>query len=233
MLRFLKTAILILSLPIIYAFVVEAWAFLAANGTPLALNWMTYGFGLYLLLYLLVLRRKIAFFEIFEHELCHMVTALLFLKPVDEFVVAPTKGGGYVRCYNCSNVFIGLAPYFLPVLTVPLLIIKPFTTAPVHATVDFFIGVTLAFHFAGLCREFRFWQPDIIKTGRFYAVVFAVFLNTVFIVLASSFALKKYNFMLAYSKQGCVTAWHTYQTIAGYLGRSFIFFTQAASSPAK
>lgn len=119
----LKTTILILSLSVIYAFVVEAWAFLYANGAPLALNWMTYGFGLYLLLYL--------------------------------------------------------------------------------------------------------------KTGRFYAVVLAVFFNTVFIVLALSFALKKYGVMPAYCKQGCVTAWHAYQTIAGYLGRSFIFFTQVATSPSK
>ncbi len=106
MLRFLKTAILILALPVIYAFVVEAWVFLYANGTPLALNWMTYGFGLYILLYLLVLRRKIVFLEIFEHELCHMIMAFLFLKPVDEFIVSPAIGGGRVRCYNCSNVFI-------------------------------------------------------------------------------------------------------------------------------
>jgi len=86
---------------------------------------------------------------------------------------------------------------------------------------------------AGLCKEFRFSQPDIIKIGRFYAVVLAIFFNTVFIVLTFSFALKKYAFMLAYSKQGFVTAWHAYQALAGYLGRSFIFFTQVATSPLK
>jgi hypothetical protein len=231
MLRLLKTAILILSLPVIYAFVVEAWRFFYANRASLTLNWMTYGFGLYVLLYLLVLRRKIRFLEIFEHELCHMVVAFLFLKRVDEFVVIPAKNDAHVSCHNCSNVFIGLAPYYLPVLTVPLLIIKPFMAATVHQTVDFFIGATLAFHFTGLCKEFRFRQPDIKQIGRFYAVVLAIFLNIVFIVLALSFALKKYNFMLAYSKQGFVGAWHVYQSLAGYVGRSFIFFTQVATSP--
>jgi len=65
-----------------------------------------------------------------------MVVAFLFLKPVDTFFVS-TSQDSYVHCYNCSNVLIGLAPYFLPVLTVSLLIIKPFMTAMVHQTVDF------------------------------------------------------------------------------------------------
>jgi len=56
-------------------------------------------------------------------------------------------------------------------------------------------------------------------------------LNTVFIVLAFSFALKKYNFMLAYFKQSFATSWHAYQALGGYAGRAFIFFTQVATSP--
>lgn len=215
---------LFLSVPFIFAFVVELFAFLSAHAVALLVNWMTYGFILYVLLYVFLLRHKIEFLEIFEHELAHTLTAFLFFKNINLFAVS-TERGGVIRSPDGFNWFITLAPYFLPVFTIPFLIIKPFMTAPVHQTVDFFLGVTLAFHFAGLGKEFRHWQPDIRRTGWGFATAVVIFLNTVFILLTASFALKYYAFIGQYAQKALLAALQSYQVIGLLIGRFFTFLT--------
>lgn len=223
--RIFITIILIGFIPFIYAFVVEAFKFLSANVVSLLLNWMTYGFILYLVLYVFFLRAKVGFFETFEHELAHTVVALLFFRNIQHFI-ASKHHGGQMAHLGAGNSLIALALYFFPVFTIPFLIIKPFATAAVHQTVDFFLGLTLAFHFASLFKEFGPWQSDITHTGMRNAIAVVIFLNTLFTVLTFSFAFNKYDYFLAYSKQGLLTALHTYQAIGGFINRFLVFLNQ-------
>lgn len=226
--RFFKTLALIIALPLVYAFLVEGFRFLTANLKPLLLNWMTYGFVFYLILYFLFLRSRLRFFEIFEHELGHMLMAALFRIRVADFHV--TLSGGGVEYVRPSNAVVRLAPYYLSVFTLPWLIFKPFATTSVHQSIDFFIGLTLAFHCAALAKEFRHWQPDIRKTGLFLAIVIVLFLNTLFAVFACSFALNKYSYVFNYFKQSLVTALHAYQAIGQILAQAVAGFNQTKVS---
>jgi hypothetical protein len=212
---FLKFVFLVLLMPVIYAFITAAFAFLADHADLFWENWVTYGFVCYILLYVLLLRPRVTFLETFEHELAHTVVALLFFRSVSVFAVFPEGGVIYHRRGSSGfvNTMITLAPYFLPVFALPMLIVKPFMTSPVDQVVDFFIGLFLAFHYASLFVEFSPRQSDIDKTGLAVALFVAVFFNALFTVLALSFALGEYDYLLTYFKEALATAWQSYHAI--------------------
>jgi hypothetical protein len=209
--------------PLILASVIEAFSFLAANFAPLLLNWLTYGFILYLILYVFFLHNKIVFFEIFEHELGHALVALLFFRKIDIFFA--TSYRGLVYCPEGVSLPIALAPYFLPVFTLPLLLIKPFVNASVYQTVDFFLGLTLAFHFAALFKEFSPRQPDIYRTGTSLSLFAIIPLNAFFTVLTISFAVGIYAYPIDYCKKIFMTSIRTYQ----FIGQLFLNPSKAGS----
>ncbi len=219
---------MIVFLPVAYAFAAEGFRFFMLNMKALALNWMTYGFAFYVLLYLFFFHSRLRFLEVFEHELGHMLMASLFRLRVADFHVTPK--GGVVEYVRPSNAVVRLAPYYLSVFTLPWLIFKPFATTSVHQSIDFFIGLTFAFHCSALAKEFRHWQPDIRKTGLFLAIVIVLFLNTFFTVFACSFALNKYSYVFNYFKQSLVTALHAYQAIGQILAQAVAGFNQTKVS---
>jgi hypothetical protein len=227
--KFLRRVILLLLAPVLYAFVAEAFSFLFASNVLFLVNWLTYGFIFYLLVYVFFLRSKIGFLEVFEHELSHTLVATLFLRKVKFFLA--TSENGAVGFQRPSNTIVTLSPYFLPVFTIPLLILKPFLTVGVYPALDFFLGLTLAFHFAALFKEFSPKQPDIIKAGLGYALVVVILLNSIFTILTLSFALENYAYIIDYCKNAMLEALHSYQAIGHALSNLFIFLRQASTSP--
>jgi hypothetical protein len=219
----LGSIILIFLVPLVMACVIEAFSFLAANFASLLLNWLTYGFVLYLILYIFFLHNRIAFLEVFEHELGHALVAVLFFRKIDFFFASSNLG--LVNCPEGGNLPIVLAPYFLPVFTLPLLIIKPFVNATVYQTVDFFLGLTLAFHFAALFKELSPRQPDIHRTGASLSLFAIIPLNAFFTVLTISFAVGMYAYPIDYCKRIFMTTIRTYQ----FIGQLFLNPSQAGS----
>jgi hypothetical protein len=134
---------------------------------------------------------------------------------VSLFAVFPE--GGLMQHRGGSSGFVNtmftLAPHFLPVFAVPMIIVRPFMTSPMNHIVDFFIGVFLAFHYTSLFVEFSPRQSDIDKTGLVVALFVVIFFNAIFTVLTLSFALGKYDYLMAYCKDALVTAWRSYQAI--------------------
>ena len=212
---FLKFVFLVLLIPVNYAFVTAALTFLVYHADLFRENWATYGFLSYMLLYVLLLRSRVKFLETFEHELAHTLVAWLFFRSVDLFAVSPK--GGFIHLRHNTRGFIDtmitLAPYFLPVFALPMLIVKPFMTAPVDQIVDLLIGLFLAFHYASLFVEFSPRQPDIEWTGLTVALFVVIFFNPIFTVLALSFALGEYGYLMDYLKDALEAAWQSYQAI--------------------
>ena len=201
LIRFLASFLLI---PLILAFVHEGYLFLQANVRFDAISELVYGFVAYALLYVIALHDRLRFLEHFEHELGHALMGLLFFKRIDELLVNPQEGSN-VKMHGTSgsNFLITLAPYFLPVFTLPLLILRLFVFTSLLGVVNFLIGVTLAFHYLGLAREFKREQPDIRDSGPVFSLLITVTMNVVFLVVILSAVLDDY------------------QGIIDYLGRAF------------
>jgi hypothetical protein len=99
-----------------------------------------------------------------EHECTHAIVGLLFGKiPVGMRVSA--WEGGEVQLRGGSNLWISLAPYFLP--TISLFILLPAWIFGVTESPTFFVvlGSTIAFHVVTNWNETSFRQTDLQRAG--------------------------------------------------------------------
>lgn len=107
---------------------------------------------------------------VLEHECTHALVGLLFGKlPVGMRVSA--WEGGEVQLRGGSNLWISLAPYFLPTLS---LIVLPITWLFSLFDSPFFyavLGFTIAFHVVTNWNETSFRQTDLQRAGYLTSVL--------------------------------------------------------------
>lgn len=207
LIRFFASFLLI---PIVYAFAHEAYAFVTLNVKAHAINWFIYGLVCYILVYGFFLWRKITFLEFFEHELGHALVGFIFSKGIRKFEVHPE--GGSVELGG-GNSLISLAPYYLPVFTIPLLIIKPLVSPSIRDVANFLIGFTLAFHYTSLLKEFSPRQDDIKKTGLVFSLCVTCIMNIIVLVIILCVVLEIYSDIPSYFERSFRKAIESYETI--------------------
>ena len=104
------------------------------------------------------------FIGVLKHELAHAVAAVLtFNRPVGLHV--NTDGSGLHEYRGRANWFIHLAPYFLPLLTLPLLVLGWVGIAGgiwYQALLGVAAGVDLVI--AG--KQVSYSQPDLLRVGK-------------------------------------------------------------------
>jgi len=176
-------------IPAIIAFVFEAGAFFADYGGLLLGSWAAYAFFGYLLLDLLILGNQITFIRIFEHELGHVVARWLLLKPVHRLEVDVEHGGLVAGPGSCF--LITLAPYFLPLFTLPFLAARWLLPASFGESLNVAIGLTLGFHYAGLLREFSYGQSDLRDAGAVFSTAFTFLMNLVLLIAIAGTVLDR------------------------------------------
>ncbi len=199
-------------LPFFFAFVQEAVAFLRYYLDMILSSWFFAGFVTYCLSYILFLKKHLEFLETFEHELAHAITSLLFFNKVKLFGAA-SDGTGVVWASRRMNAMILLAPYFLPVFTLPMIFTKPYLSFSYQPALDFAIGVTLGFHFIGLIKEFKAHQTDIQKVGMTLSYLLVIFFNAFFLVLIISMVFADSSFFLDYVRRSLLHGILLYEKI--------------------
>jgi hypothetical protein len=219
MIGLIKLALAVLLAPLSGAFVCEALLFLASNVDWR--SWVTYGFACYSLVFMVFMvfsPRKIAFIEVLEHEVIHATVALvLFWKDILGLQVDLTKGG-ITTVDQGDNAIIRLAPYCLPITTIPLIVIRFFVSSSITtAIVDFSIGFTLAFHFLALRWEFKPRQTDFKKTGCLFSAVIVCFVNSTLVVAILCILSGNYSNIRDYFDDSFVRAREFYLIINGIL----------------
>jgi len=231
----------VLLAPLVYSFLYEAYLFLVSDVSFDSIFWFICGLLSYLFLYVSIawssdrLLYTITFFEHLEHELGHSLVGFMFLRGTRRLIANPLVS--YKKLINdppiedeeTSQVAYlgrhilgfpsGLAPYYFPVLTVPLLIAEPLAFFPIHEIIDFLIGFTLAFHFIGLLKEFRFWQPDIKDCGRIFSLWVTCLLNIIVLVIVLCVVSSNYSAILDYFRNSIARVPEFYQTALQILMR--------------
>jgi len=128
------------------------------------------------------LKHNSDWFRIFSHELTHVVTGLFFLQRIQRFSV--TKGeGGFVEYHGSGNFVITLSPYFFPLYSILLLIIRLLVTSNILFFIDILIGITLMFHLVCFLKQFSIRQPDIQRNGIIFSFLFVLVMNLLFIAM--------------------------------------------------
>ncbi len=207
--KFFRALAFIFFIPLFYTFVAETFLFIFAHFAGMWANGFIYGVIVYVALYAMLLWSKITFLEVLEHELIHTVVAYLFFRKVLH-LEADWRRGGYVEFIGRLNTVILLAPYCLPLFTLPLLAIKPFMASSTHPFLDFFMGLTWAFHVVALLIEFSPRQTDIARIGLKSAFLIVFVVNCIFAVITLGFALNQYAHVGAYFKEAFLRGWKIY-----------------------
>jgi len=122
---------------------------------------------------------------VFGHELTHALAAVLTGARIYRFRAGPSSG--HVSLSK-SNLFIALAPYFIPLYAVMILggwglanLWKDFSV--VRPGVVLAIGASLAFHLDLTAFSIRQNQPDLRYAGTFFSLVVIALTNILVLVL--------------------------------------------------
>ena len=113
----------------------------------------------------------------FTHELTHTLTALLFFKTINEFVV---RGRECYVNYKMGKYGIGytpitLSPYCIPIYTIMIFPFRFAGDAHYMIIFDALIAFTYAFHVHSYITQTRFTQSDIANCGIARSVAFISF----------------------------------------------------------
>ena len=125
------------------------------------------------------LRGHDRFWRTFEHELTHVIFALLFLQRVKHFRASAEKGGSIHHHGRRHNFLISLSPYFFPTVTVIPLVLLFLVTAGVRPYIEFLVGATLMYHLITTVEEARPYQTDLTQHGLAFSYTFIVLMNLV------------------------------------------------------
>lgn len=98
-----------------------------------------------------------------EHELTHILVGLLFLKRPLSLRVTARRGGAVVL--TGSNLWITLAPYFLPTVTLPLIGFELLVSGSGERALLTASGASVAYHLLSTWSEIGVVQQDFRDAG--------------------------------------------------------------------
>lgn len=169
-----------------------------------SLKFFLWGISAYALLHLLFY--KPTFLYVLGHEAVHAGTSWIMGGRIKSFKVS--KEGGAVTT-DKTNALVELSPYFVPIYAIIITAVY-FVVASSYninsATFVFLIGFALAFHIISTIEVMKIRQPDIMKSGYIFSIVFVYVLNIVVIALIfgllfPSFGIKRF-FIDAWNSSG-------------------------------
>lgn len=107
--------------------------------------------------------RVVNYLTTLEHELTHILVGLLFLIRPLSIRVTATKGGEVVL--TGSNIWITLAPYFLPTISFLLLPFVWFASNEAERILLAVLGASVVYHLLSTWSEFGVVQSDFRRAG--------------------------------------------------------------------
>jgi hypothetical protein len=226
--RLLNLTLIILLSPLLIVFIREGAVFLASVFTIDSSMWFLLGAALSLLGYILLLNNHIDFIEHLLHEMEHAALSFLFSGKLPRRMEIDPEQGSKVFIADRGGCLTALAPYYLPLLMVPFLILKALAALALSllnvslptvlaAALDLLIGATLMFHYVCTLKEFSSFQSDIKQTGVIASLVGVFFLNFVFLVLAMTVVTGSYAQLLDDAKTALAAAVDTYRAALEFL----------------
>ncbi len=219
--RLLNLALVIVLAPLIFGCTYEGAAYLASVFTLDATKWFLAGTVLFLFVYLLFLNNGIAFIEHFLHESEHAAVSFFFTRKLPSRMEIDPEKGSKVLLPKAGGCLVDLAPYYLPLLAVPLLafkalvdlvysLLKAVPPPYVDGAFDVLIGAAFVFHLLCTLKEYSSIQTDIKKSGVIPSLFAVLFLNFLFLLLCVTVIAGSYAELLEYVKAAFWTSVDAY-----------------------
>jgi hypothetical protein len=192
LMKILKLIVGILSIPLMfgvtYAFYVNITAVSQLSGI---LQYFVWGVVSYVALHLLFYKPTAVY--VLGHEAVHGIFAWIMGGKIQSFNVS--KEGGSVTT-DKTNTFIELSPYFVPIYAIILMAVYyviSYSYKINGAAFIYLIGFALAFHVVMTIEVMKIRQPDILKSGYLFSIVFVYVLNIIIIALLFSLMFRSFS----------------------------------------
>jgi hypothetical protein len=220
--RLVNFTLLVLLGPILFTFAYEGVLFVLSVFTLAAAKWFLLGAGVSLVVHLLLMQDSIRFLEILMHEVEHAAVVFFLTFQLPTRMEINTQGRSVVEVPDRGGCLTTLAPYYLPLLTLPPLLVKALA-APAFSrlgidfptllalVLDVLIGGSLAFHMVTTCKEMRPAQSDLREVGLLNSLVAVLLLNLMFLVLIIAVVTGSYEAYWAYVKDAAGATVGAYQ----------------------
>lgn len=157
------------------------------NDLP-AYQWMFYGMAAYMIIRLLpFVRKNETWMQTFSHELTHTIVGFMFFQKIHSFHVEEGTGEISRSGKRFGDIFIGLAPYCLPIFTYAFLLLRIIGSDNMLYIFDLFIGFSYAFHLICYWKQTGLYQTDLQKQGyvrSFLFIIAARLFNAIIILLS-------------------------------------------------
>lgn len=149
--------------------------------SPLLMGSFFGGVFLYMTVWFVLLKRtRASIISTFEHELTHCIFAWLTLHRVTDFKATWSKGGHMNYERDQDNWLITISPYFFPTAPLLLLVCFWFFSDASSASLNFFLGLSFAYHVMSTHTETGGHQADLQKVGFIFALMLLPTANIVF-----------------------------------------------------
>ena len=155
------------------------------------------GAAVYVVLWVAWFRTRKSMWGTFEHELTHAIACILCFKKVRSFQAADASDAEgtlgqvtYDKVGGLRGIFISLAPYFLSIYAITVIIFLSLVHAAAQPYFEALLGVTVAYHAISLFKEIHFKQTDLTDHG----LIFSLWLLTFANLLTVTFLLQVYMY---------------------------------------
>lgn len=149
-------------------------------------------FGATIIFFLITPGLSGSFLTITEHELTHMLFAVLTLHKPRALDVNQGVGGSF-SFEGEGNWLIALAPYFFPTFTFFLMIGVSVYQAIYHTLPDFYLilfGIFIGYHFIVTLFEIHPEQTDFVVAGPIFTICFLPGINLLIYGMLFAYLLK-------------------------------------------
>ena len=121
-------------------------------------------------------------FGTLEHELTHVIFAILSLNRVTA-LNATSHSGGEMRYQGYGNWIISLAPYFVATLSLIILLVLSLAKTSHYPVLLFLMGFSIAYHLQSTWQETHLDQTDLQKSGWVFVCLFLPTANLLMILV--------------------------------------------------
>lgn len=134
---------------------------------------LLYGLVSYFILWFFWFRYSVMaqWFATLEHELTHAAFAVLSLNRVTD-LKASGDAGGVMHYQGYANWIITLSPYFVPLLSLLVLLVLSIAKVTYTPVLLFIMGLSLAYHLQSTWQETHFGQIDLKQSGWLFVWLF-------------------------------------------------------------
>jgi hypothetical protein len=147
----------------------------------------------------LLLGRFLRFFHVFEHEVTHLVTGLVFFIQPRQLVAS--ESGGRMEMYG-NNFIVSLAPYFVPLFSLVLMALMPLLDSTVSVYACGVLGFATGYHVITNLQEFSLQQPDIRSHGLVFSTLICLLGNVIALGVVAGFLQRAWPGSWGYLKSG-------------------------------